>query len=98
MNEGVYMYKRNYVKLRGNENCPLHYLIPRESQIKNVYEVVGCDGSELDRNYKRISLQNSRCFDKLTFNVDYLLNSTHFQYIKKRVSDNISISLIIEYA
>lgn len=87
---------RNYVKLKGNEHCPINYLIPKGAIIQNVYEVL-CETTEIRTNYSKMNLNKSNSLILLESNKDFIITKNHLQYKKKEVGENISIYLIIEF-
>lgn len=87
---------RNYVKLKGNEYCPIHYLIPRGAIIQNIYEVLH-ETNEIYNNYSKIDLNKTNSVALLRNDEDFVINNNFLQYKKKQVGDNTSIYLIIEF-
>lgn len=87
-------YQRNFVKLKGKERCPIQYLIPRNVEIKNIYEIK-YGGSDFERNYKTIDLSKKPdSYHLLQKDKDFTLSD---KYLELKLDHNYNVSLIIEY-
>lgn len=83
-------YHRNFIKLKGQEKCPLQYLVPKGVKIKNIYEISSYS-SDFEQNYKTADLSK---YPKLENGKEYILTN---HYIEMKFNHNYSVCLIIEY-